>query len=206
MLWCPGIPGAGKTVIASIAFDHLRATFKDQDTAILCIFCNHADRERQTSTESVASLLEQLVRTKGATGEIRAFYQRHQTRNTRQGLAELSKLLHSMVEKTARVFIVIDALDECLDTTRRAFIGQIHKFRSRAHLLVTSRPAVAIADAPEFEFHDAIHLEIHALNADLENYIRARTQQDHQIARYLKQDLALQEEVVTTIVDNARGM
>ena len=206
MLWCPGIPGAGKTVLASIAVDHLRTTFKDQESALLCVFCSYADQERQTSTDLVASILEQLVRTKRITSEIRSLYQRHQTRTTHPGLAELSKLLQSMIEKSAKVFIIIDALDECPKTTRRAFVGEIHKLRSRAHLLVTSRPASAIAHAHDLEFHDAIHLEIHALNTDLEMYIRAKTQQDHALARYLKQDLLLQEEVVTTIIDNAKGM
>lgn len=206
MLWCPGILGAGKTVIASIAVDHLSATFKDQDSAVLCVFLNHADQQRQTSTDLVASILEQLVRTKGVTGEIRALYQRHQMRNTRPGLAEFSKLLHLMIEESTKVFIIIDALDECPETTRRAFVGEVHKLRSRAHVLITSRPASAIAYAHDLELHDAIHLEIQALNSDLEMYIRDKTQQDPDLARYLEHDLALQEEVVTTIVNNARGM
>ena len=206
MIWCPGIPGAGKTVLASIAVDHLKTTSKDQESAVLCVFCSHADQERQTSIDLVASILEQLVRIKGITSEIRALYHHHQMRTTRPGLEELSKLLQSTIEKSAKVFIIIDALDECPETTRRAFIGEIHKLRSSAHLLVTSRPASGIAYAHDLELHDAIRLEIHALDTDLEMYIRAKTQRDPDLARYLKHDLALQEEVVTTIVESARGM
>ena len=202
MLWCPGIPGAGKTVLASISVDHLKTTFKDQNFAVLCIFCNYADQGHQTSTDLVASLLGQLVRTKGVTGEIRALYRRHQTQATRPGLAELSELLYSIVKESAKVFIVIDGLDECSETTRGAFVAEIYKLRSHAHLMVTSRPASAIAHAHELEFQGAIHLEIHATNTDVEMYIRAKIQ----LARYLKQDVPLQEKVVATIVDNARGM
>lgn len=108
MLWCPGIPGAGKTVIASVSVDHLQTIFKDEDAAVLCIFCSYADQAHQTSVDLVASILEQMVQTKGVTDEIRALHRRHQTRTTRPGLKELSDLLQSVIQSFPKVFIVID--------------------------------------------------------------------------------------------------
>lgn len=74
--------------------------------------------------------------------------------------------------------------------------------RSSAHLLVTLRPASSIPH----ELHDAIRLEIHASDTDLENYTRFKTRQDRCLARYRAQDPPFQEEVVAKIVGNARGM
>lgn len=202
MLWCPGIPGAGKTVLASIAVDYLKTTFKDEDVAVLFVFCNHADQGNQKSIDLVASVLAQLVQARGVTDEVRTLYQRHQTRATRPGLREISDLLQSVIQASTKVFIVIDALDECPETTRETFVGEIQRLRDTAHLLVTSRQISFIARG----FPNAIQLEIHASDSDLEIYIRSKTQQDPRLARHLEQDPSLQEVVVATIIDNARGM
>ena len=100
------------------------------------------------------------------------------------------------------MFIVIDALDECPETTRKELIPEIRKLRSVANLLVTTRQLMSI----ERELHDAVHLEIHALDTDLETYIRSKTQQDSGLALYTNEDPRLQDEIVKTIVGNARGM
>lgn len=73
--------------------------------------------------------------------------------------------------------------------------------RSSAYLLVTLRPASSIPH----ELHDAIRLEIHASDTDLESYTRFKTRQDRCLARYMAQDPPFQEEVVAKIVGNVRG-
>src|SRR5215471_9886748 len=41
-LFCPGIPGAGKTMIVSIVVDHLSAKFKnDANISIAYIYCSY---------------------------------------------------------------------------------------------------------------------------------------------------------------------
>ncbi|EGN97780.1 hypothetical protein SERLA73DRAFT_182527, partial [Serpula lacrymans var. lacrymans S7.3] len=62
-LWCPGIPGAGKTVLASYIIDHLAKQHnRDNDNvAVLYFYCNHKDQSTQTVYNLVASLLKQLV-------------------------------------------------------------------------------------------------------------------------------------------------
>lgn len=53
---------------------------------------------------------------------------------------------------------------------------------------------------------DPLHLEIHASNTDLELYVGSKIQQDHHLARNVRHDLSLQEEIVVTVVGNAKGM
>lgn len=202
MLWCPGIPGAGKTVLASLAVDHLQTIFKDEKVAVLCVFCSYTNQDNQTSVDLVASILKQVLRTTGVTDEIRKVYQDHQTHATRPGLTKLSSLLQSSIATLPKVFIVIDGLDECPQTTRDTFVREIPKLGSSAHLLITSRQSISIAR----EFPDAMYLELHASDTDLEVYIRSKTQQDRHLARYVGQDPSLQEEVVATIIGKARGM
>ena len=40
VLFCPGIPGAGKTILSSIIIDYLEIFAKKQDIAVIYIFCN----------------------------------------------------------------------------------------------------------------------------------------------------------------------
>lgn len=170
-LWCPGIPGAGKTVLASILVEYLKTIYQNGNAAVLCVFCNHADQEQQNCIDLVTSLLAQLMRTKGVTKELRVLYQSHLAFATRPGLKEISGLLQSVIQNFARVFIVIDALDESPETTRDSFVGEIEKLRTFSHLLVTSREGSPLPTT----LHDAIHLNIHASDTDLESFIRSKT-------------------------------
>ena len=164
MLWCSGMPGAGKTVLASVSCDYLKAIFENKDVAVLCIFFNYTDPGHQTCVDLVSSILLQLVQTKGVTEELRTIYHRHQARASRPAHEELWNLLQPMIQEFTKVFIIIDALDECPEPTRSAFVGEMHKLGSFAHLLVTSRHGCSVAH----EFQDAVQREIHALDTDLD--------------------------------------
>ena len=124
-LFCTGIPGAGKTVLASISVDYLKRSFIDENHAVVCIFCNHSDRGQQRSIDLVASILDQLLQRKGVKNELRMLYQLHQPYCTRPEPRVISELLFSTIQEFPRVFIVIDALDECPDTERDSFIAEI---------------------------------------------------------------------------------
>ena len=202
MLFCTGMPGAGKTVLASISVDYLKSRFTDENNAVVCVFCSYLDGGQQRSIDLVASILEQLVQRKGVENELRMLYQLHQPYYTRPKPREISELLFSTIQEFARVFIVIDALDECPHTERDGFIAEICRLRSVANLLITSRNDILI----EGKFQGATHLKVHASDTDLENYIRSKTQQHQTLARYVKEDPSLQDEIVAKIIGNARGM
>lgn len=59
-LWCPGIPGAGKTVLASVIIDHLEETFAGDNVGIAFAYCSYNDQDQKV-TNLIASLLQQLV-------------------------------------------------------------------------------------------------------------------------------------------------
>ena len=40
-LFCPGIPGAGKTIIATIVTDHLIESYQEDDIGVACLYCNY---------------------------------------------------------------------------------------------------------------------------------------------------------------------
>ena len=96
-----------------------------------------------------------------------------------------------------RTFLVVDALDECTEKPRNAFLGSLNKLCGNVHLLVTSRPTESIKQY----FEGATHLEITAHNHDIQLYINGRVAQSSR--KYLQR---LREEISATIVLKVKGM
>lgn len=61
VMWCPGVPGAGKTIISSMVINHLNTTFKEPDVAAVGIYCDYNEFNQQSTPKYIASLLEQLL-------------------------------------------------------------------------------------------------------------------------------------------------
>ncbi|KAF7556652.1 hypothetical protein G7Z17_g1186 [Cylindrodendrum hubeiense] len=61
-LFCPGIPGAGKTILTSIVVDDLTTRFgNDKSIGIAYIYCNFRRHDEQKAEHLLASLLRQLA-------------------------------------------------------------------------------------------------------------------------------------------------
>jgi len=61
-LFCPGIPGAGKTILASAVISFLQKTFAARkDVGIAFAYCNFKRRAEQTASSLISSLLRQLL-------------------------------------------------------------------------------------------------------------------------------------------------
>ena len=75
-LFCPGIPGAGKTIIAAIVVDHLLTLFKDDlATGIAYLYCNFGRQREQKAEDLLASLLKQLsMRQSPLPGSVKDLY------------------------------------------------------------------------------------------------------------------------------------
>ena len=70
-LWCPGIPGAGKTVLASYIVNHLKGSFAREKAGIAYVYCNYKE-PNQTAETLVAALVRQLLQHRGSIpGELR---------------------------------------------------------------------------------------------------------------------------------------
>src|SRR5271170_1914985 len=142
-LFCPGMPGAGKTVITSIVVDHLYNKFRnDPAVGIAYLYCNFRQQHEQKPTDLLLSLLKQLVQEQPFIPEnVQSLYKHHKAKRTRPLLDEISKSLQSVVANYSRVFIIVDALDECSDGDRRRFLSEIFNIQDKigVSLFATSR-------------------------------------------------------------------
>ena len=73
-------------------------------------------------------------------------------------LSECSRLLKVTAAGFGDIFIVIDALDECTETTREAMFDHIRKAIPCARLLITSRYGFGT----QFEVNHSYHIVIQA--------------------------------------------
>jgi hypothetical protein len=176
-LFCPGIPGAGKTILTSIVVDDLITRFQNNPTiSIAYIYCNFRRKDEQKIDDLLASLLKQLAQSQSSLpGGMKDLYDRHIKKQTRPSLDEISGALQSVAGLCSRVFIIIDALDECqaFDRCQSTFLSQIFilQAKTRANFFATSRPILDIKTAFETVFEGCLAREILASDEDVRRYL-----------------------------------
>src|SRR4051794_10623486 len=144
-LFCPGIPGAGKTIATSIVVDHLYRTFQaDASVGIAYLYFNFRRQREQHALDLLSSLLKQFAQEQPSVPEcVKILYRDHKKKRTRPSFDEISNALHFVVVGYTKAFIIIDALDECQvsDEGRGKFLSEIFKLQAKtsANLFATSR-------------------------------------------------------------------
>ena len=201
-LWCPGMPGAGKTVLASKVIDYISRDITKGDVGIAYIYCNYKDAS-QTGISFVASLLQQMLQQRpGTSPEVTALYEQHFPRNTTPALPEYAKLLQQQVLCFSDVYLIIDALDECPDNARNEVLDEINRLPSNVHFLATSRHIPTI----ERKFRDVPRLEIKARDEDIMTYLTNWIDEKDACGGLIGADLTLRDTVISTIIEKADGM
>src|SRR5580700_1858293 len=97
-LFCPGIPGAGKTILTSIMVDDLITRFQNDPTvSIAYIYCEFWRKDEQKIDDLLASLLKQLAQGQSSLPDsVKDLYDRHKVKQTRPSLDETLRSLHSV--------------------------------------------------------------------------------------------------------------
>ncbi|KAJ7325848.1 hypothetical protein DFH08DRAFT_711106, partial [Mycena albidolilacea] len=113
ILWCPGMPGAGKTVLSSIVVHHLRTDLQGNNIGVAAIYLNH--KEEHSPSKLLAGLWRQLILGKSMSNFIQRLYNIHREPGTRPSIDEDLHVLRSVVSEYSKVFLVVDALDEYLE-------------------------------------------------------------------------------------------
>jgi hypothetical protein len=159
----------------------------------------------QTVFNLIASLLKQLVQDHSAAYDrVKSLYEYHHDRRTRPTLNGIQQALQSEIGTFTKVFIIVDALDECSETdgTRATLVAALRSLATTVKLLVTSRDLASISR----DFHEAKRLEIHATNHDVRTYIERRISQVPRLAIHVDGNSMMRKEIVKKVTANARGM
>ena len=202
-LWCPGIPGAGKTYLASIVIDYLqRQTSSEGQTAVLCLFCNFNSQANQTAHKFMSALLKQLVRASRTlpSGVKRIYDKRKNVRELE--FKVLADAFRTEIENYHKIFIVIDALDEVSESAdiRTMLLKELRS--CPVNLLVTSRHDPTIRK----QFSEAQHYEIHATDEDIRSYVSGRMALENRLSRLIRSVPSLKDDIPARVVGSAKGM
>lgn len=217
-LFCPGIPGAGKTILTSIVVDRLTSEFEGgPSVGVGYIYCNFKRSNEQSIHDLLANLLKQLLLKKLVLNQlaedsaplpqiVENLYTRHQAHRTKPSREELSAALHSVAAKYSRVFIVIDALDECQsDGCWAGLLAELFNLQNsqRINIFATSRHVPEIIDQFKGKSES---LEIRASDQDVERFLDMEIQNLGLSRACVRENHELQQEIKTGIAKSAGGM
>jgi hypothetical protein len=207
-LFCPGMPGAGKTMMAAMVIDHLSRTIQNDTNGVAYVYCSYKMRADQNTTILLAAILRQLVQAQRSIPEpVSRLHEHHSSRGTRPSLEEIFSVLQSILRDYSSVYLVVDALDESLgkDYTHSQLLTRVRDLQKEAnlHLMVTSRFIPEIEEEIKEKFKQATRLEVRASNEDVERYIMG---QMYRLPKWIRRDDELQGLVQDKIVEAADGM
>ncbi|KAF3317028.1 hypothetical protein TWF173_001034 [Orbilia oligospora] len=174
ILYCPGIPGAGKTILTSVVVDDLLDRYSyDPAVGIAYIYFNFQGSAHLRIDDLLSNLLKQLLRIQNTLPKyIRQLYSRYRG-GGRPSRAEIMDSIHAISAAYSRFFIIIDALDEYEE--RSEFLEKVFEIHELQQLgiFATSRPIPDIKD--KFKRKETYtECEIRASDGDVRLYLEGQ--------------------------------
>ena len=204
-LWGWGIPGAGKTVIASIIINHLRRQRSDDmklDIGIAFLYLKYNETD-QTLDNILGNLLRQFVQEmESIPSSLIDLYEHHRSRNTSPSSDELVEILRFMLDSFKEAFLIVDGLDECEEILRWDLLEQLENFQPKLRLLITSRYLDTISeDLENFE-----RFEIRANSEDLELYVGHQMKKNRNLRKMIQRNPKIKDDIKNAVVKTADSM
>jgi Cdc6-like AAA superfamily ATPase len=213
-LWLNGIPGCGKTILASTVIEDLqRSQSQSRSQMLLYFYFDFTDSRMQSFENTIRSLVCQIYhQNESAQKHLDSLYS-SVCRNKKEqpSFDSLQKTFTEMIGSLKEVWIVLDALDEC--TPRNELLSWINSVAQDSfvqvniHLLVTSRPEQDIKGAILRYASDEqmIAIQDDLLEADIRNYVQARVREHEGLSRW-RGNKEIQDQIEASLVDKADGM
>ncbi|KAG8526388.1 uncharacterized protein KY384_000382 [Bacidia gigantensis] len=216
VLWCSGMPGVGKTVLAAFVSEDLYNSLDRQSkTVITSIYCDYKQQSEQTPENLFASLVPKylLDENKILMKALENLYTNCERGLLNLELEDIQRFVRLAYAELDEVYIVIDALDEMLDLNRAQFLRIIDQFSTRElggrdpkfRLLITSRYS---KDPP---FQDSFEQEIYANDTEIEDMVKRYIGTPDLFGSFsmsasFRQRPDMREKTVSSVVSQADGL
>ncbi|KAG5750696.1 hypothetical protein H9Q70_006664 [Fusarium xylarioides] len=203
-LWLHGLAGCGKTVLSSQILDDLSTM---NGIITLVHYFDFNDVEKQSLDGLLRSLAFQLYQHGGqdASAKLHELFKICGNGVRHPGEWQLESCIKSMLSTADRVFILIDALDEC--KSRDSLFSWIGRFTvENVQLFLTVRPDEDIQSqvVRSFGKENCFSLDKTAVNNDIKSYVRFVLDTN---PRFMDNGLSeeLRNEICTKVGDGADG-
>ena len=114
------------------------------------------------------------------------------------------RLLIDTTGSFAKVFIIVDALDEHATGVEspQSLVAQLRQLRPTVHLLITSRLLASI----DKELADFLRLDIRATSSDVEKFVEYSIRSAPRLERHVAADPTLEHSIKTAVISSCDGM
>ena len=184
---------------SSLVIDNLCDQAREEDLAVAWLYCDYNVQQEQTVINMIGAILKRLVGRKIPEDIRKAFRE-----GRRPLLADLIRMLGIAIASFPKVFICIDALDECLPKNLLELLESLRDIARgspRTRIFLIGRPHVK--DAIQRYFAKAIMIPISPNQHDIRNYLEMRLDRDDE-PEAMSNDL--RADIVRSILDNMSDM
>ncbi|KAH6909719.1 hypothetical protein BKA70DRAFT_1425448 [Coprinopsis sp. MPI-PUGE-AT-0042] len=203
IMWGYGMPGAGKTIAASIVINALEVHAKNSTSPVcVCyIYFRYSDHTEATTRSFLEVLVKQtLERHPGCLPLFNEVYAGHIREKTQPSEEELVGLLRQFTA-TMVTFYFLDALDEAPTTIQIEIIQRLTSLNVK--LFITSRPLKNV----EAAFPNIHCFPIVAQASDLDLHINTEISRSADLRAIIEQGgTSLRDEVYASIKEKCGGM
>ena len=167
--------------ISSLVIDSLCDRAQEDNIAVAGLYCDFLCQQEQTTTNIMGAILKQLAGRGGIPDHLREAFQKAKMEfgGRAPRLANLIGMLKRVIASLPRVFICLDALDECLPKYVPELLESLRDIvreSSKTRIFLTGRPHVR--EDVERYFSKAVVIPISPNPDDIRNYVEMRLDRD----------------------------
>ncbi|KAJ7637905.1 ankyrin repeat-containing domain protein [Mycena polygramma] len=210
-LWIRGNSGTGKSVLSSIAIDHLfdyrlvkvaNSHPATPSFGIAYFYFDFRDENKQLPENMLRSIIMQLSEQSPEPYSVLD----QQFKSCQGGkfptFDNLLAMLDTILSQFTGTYVILDALDECSEHDELVqFISNLRGWGKPVHLLVASQPRTVFVDSTAFEGASVVVLEPHTTHADILQYVDSELELNSKLKHIKKV-----KDAAPKIVDKSNGM
>ena len=161
--------------------DNICDQARGKDIAVVGLYCDFLAQQEQSAASILGAVLKQLVGRGGISEHLREAFQKAKGEFGGRGLRlpDLVDILKKTITPLQRLFICIDALDECTPKHRRGLLEslrEIVRVSPNTRLFLTGRPY--INDEIVRFFSTAVKISVNPTPDDIKIYLEMRLDGD----------------------------
>ena len=130
MRWMTGIPGSGKTTLASLLVAEVR---KIENSATIFFYCRNRDSQRDSLISILRSLIQQLIHGDEDLIELVDAKASTSGQSSLSNLALAKELFEVALQQCNTVFIILDGIDECQKVEKKKVLTYFMSLHNKFH-------------------------------------------------------------------------